>query len=186
MEEKELRIDLAQQLSNLNEQRKSLTADCVERALDGLANRGELDKVLVLLDRDMHESVAGIVAGRIRDSFHRPCVMLTCGENSIKGSGRSIENYDLFSALYAHRHLFTRFGGHAMAAGLSLPEENISALRDGLNKDCMLTEDDFHETWQIDREVNAGDVCLSLAEELELLAPFGKVCVLWVGDRACP
>jgi single-stranded-DNA-specific exonuclease len=172
--DEQTRFSLAQRLTELNDERKNLTADAVERALALVINDCDLDKVLVLVDEDMHESVAGIVAGRVRDAVNRPCVMLTKGETAMKGSGRSIDRYDLFSALYAHRHLFIRFGGHSMAAGLTLPEENIPLLRQGLNADCILTEDDFIEIIPIDRALEPEDVTLSLSEELMRLAPFGK------------
>jgi single-stranded-DNA-specific exonuclease len=122
----------------------------------------------------MHESVAGIVAGRVRDDFNRPCVVLTQGEGVMKGSGRSIASYDLFAALYAHRHLFVRFGGHTMAAGLAMPEENINALIKGLNESCTLTESDFVETVYIEQALQPDEITLELSEELSRLAPFGK------------
>ncbi|MCL2386256.1 MAG: single-stranded-DNA-specific exonuclease RecJ [Defluviitaleaceae bacterium] len=166
------RMNLAQELTELNESRKSLTSECVERALATLPE--ESPKVLVLTDPEAHESVAGIVAGRIREATFRPTILLTKGDGAMKGSGRSIEGYNLFEALYAQRHLFTRFGGHAMAAGLTLPEENINPLREALNKDCTLTENDFRPKIQIDRELTPEDVTLALADELSRLAPFGK------------
>jgi single-stranded-DNA-specific exonuclease len=122
----------------------------------------------------MHESVAGIVAGRVRDAFGRPCVVLTQGEAGMKGSGRSIMRYDLFSALHAQKHLFFKFGGHTMAAGLTLPEENIETLRKGLNESCTLNEADFIETIQIEKELKPEEITIELAEELTRLAPFGK------------
>jgi single-stranded-DNA-specific exonuclease len=118
--------------------------------------------------------VAGIVAGRVRDAVCRPCVMLTPGIPAMKGSGRSIENYDLFAALNAHKHLFIRFGGHAMAAGLTMTEENIPLLREGLNKDFNLSEKDLINTLEIDHVLTLDDITLSLSEELARLAPFGK------------
>jgi single-stranded-DNA-specific exonuclease len=174
VEEVKERLGLAQKLTDLNDERKSLTTSAMERALALISNCGALDKVLVLVDKDMHESVAGIVAGRVRDAVNRPCVMLTKGENAMKGSGRSIEGFDLFSALYAHRHLFARFGGHSMAAGLTLPEGHIPALRQGLNTDCNLTEEDFCEKIDIDHELALDEIDLALSYELARLAPFGK------------
>lgn len=169
--EKEKRFALAQELVELNETRKALTAECVENSLAAL-NSEEFPKVLVLTDFDAHESVAGIVAGRIREITCRPTILLTRGDGMAKGSGRSVEGYNLFEALYRHRHLFARFGGHAMAAGLTLPEENIPALRAALNAECTLT--DFRPKIKIDRELAAEEITLALSDELSRLAPFGK------------
>ncbi|MCL1862999.1 MAG: single-stranded-DNA-specific exonuclease RecJ [Defluviitaleaceae bacterium] len=166
------RLELAQTLIELNDARKTLTSDCVDRLAADLPI--PLPNVLVLTDFEAHESVAGIVAGRIRESTQRPTILLTRGDGATKGSGRSVEGYNLFEALYAQRHLFTRFGGHAMAAGLTLPEENISLLRDALNADCALTEDDFIPTLSIDRILRAEEITLTLSDELSRLAPFGK------------
>jgi len=163
---------LAEELCQLNDERKKLTADCVDRAIASLTE--PLDKVLVVTDTQAHESVAGIVAGRIKEATGRPTILLTQGDGAMKGSGRSIEGYNLFEALFAHRHLFTRFGGHPMAAGLTLPSENIPLLREALNADCSLSEDDFTTALSIDREVEAADITLKLSEELAKLAPFGK------------
>ncbi|MCL2357599.1 MAG: DHH family phosphoesterase [Defluviitaleaceae bacterium] len=132
----------------------------------------DLSRVLVVVDADAHESVAGIVAGRVRDATGRPTLVLTRGDNMFKGSGRSIEGYNLFEALYAHRELFHRFGGHAMAAGLTLPEENIDILRCLLNEECTVT--DFSQKFHIDGEIAPEEITLALSEELARLAPFGK------------
>jgi single-stranded-DNA-specific exonuclease len=172
-EESEKRIKLAQELTALNDARKTLTADCVTRAISALTIEN-LPRVLVLTDFDAHESVAGIVAGRIRESVCRPTILLTLGDGMAKGSGRSIEGYNLFNALYKHRHLFTRFGGHAMAAGLTLPIENIETLRTALNEECTLSPDDFKQKFHIDRVVSPEEITLRLSNELALLAPFGK------------
>ncbi|MCL2203948.1 MAG: single-stranded-DNA-specific exonuclease RecJ [Defluviitaleaceae bacterium] len=178
------RISLAQELIALNTERKDLTAQCVERALEGIPPDTALPKILVLTDPHAHESVAGIVAGRVRDTTHRPTLLLTPAKDNPdeatpsnptwKGSGRSIPAYNLFEALYAHRHLFHRFGGHAAAAGLTLAEENIPRLREALNRDCPLTEGDFLPTLEIDRVLAPGEITLELSRELEALAPFGK------------
>jgi len=183
------RLELAQELTELNEARKTLTAECVERALAGVYSGAsleksteasdetslpELPKVLVLTDFEAHESVAGIVAGRIREMTNHPAILLTRGDSAAKGSGRSIESYNMFEALYAQRHLFHRFGGHAMAAGLTLPEENIEPLRRALNESCTLTDDDFRPILQADCELPPQEVSLALSEELIRLMPFGK------------
>ena len=171
-QDSEERMQLSAELCELNDARKELTAECVTRAIESLTT--PLDKVLVLTDHTAHESVAGIVAGRIKETTGRPTIFLTQGDSAMKGSGRSIEGYNLFEALYAHSHLFTRFGGHPMAAGLTLPEENIPLLREALNADCNLLEDDFAPTYKIDRELLPQDIKLELSEELKTLAPFGK------------
>jgi single-stranded-DNA-specific exonuclease len=133
-----------------------------------------MDKVLVLTDDAMHESVSGIVAGRVRDAVNRPVVMLALSGQYRKGSGRSIEKYDLFAALYRQRDLFLRFGGHAMAAGMTLEAANVSKLREALNADCNLTDEDLHPVLKIDRVLEAEEINLALSEELARLAPFGK------------
>jgi len=167
------RMELAHKLADLNEQRKTLTADCVNRVLAEL-DMDNLDKILVIADADAHESVAGIVAGRVREATNRPTVLLTQGDGMMKGSGRSIPVFNLYEALFAQRALFERFGGHAMAAGLTLHEENIPALREALNRECMLTDDDFRPILKIDSELDAADITLALSDELTRLAPFGK------------
>ncbi|MCL2197609.1 MAG: single-stranded-DNA-specific exonuclease RecJ [Defluviitaleaceae bacterium] len=171
-EDTQKRLKLAQRLTELNEARKALTAECVDRALADLPD--PLPRVIVITDFEAHESVAGIVAGRIRENTHRPTILITQGDGATKGSGRSVEAYNLFEALYAHRHLFTRFGGHAMAAGLTLPEENIPILREALNADCTLPEEDFVPSLQIDRVLPSEEITLALSDELSRLAPFGK------------
>jgi len=168
----EERISLASELCELNDARKVLTAECVDRAMKSLAE--PLDKVLVLTDLTAHESVAGIVAGRIKEATGHPTIVITQGDGAMKGSGRSVEGYNLFEALYAHKHLFSRFGGHPMAAGLTLPPDNIPLLREALNADCNLTDENFAPVYKIDRELLPGEINLKLSEELKALAPFGK------------
>ncbi|MCL2839998.1 MAG: single-stranded-DNA-specific exonuclease RecJ [Defluviitaleaceae bacterium] len=170
----EKRINLAQELMELNDARKNLTTGSVTRALAALPQADELPNVLVITDEEAHESVAGIVAGKIREATNRPTILLTQGDGAMKGSGRSIEAYNLFEALYTHRKLFTRFGGHAMAAGLTIPAENIPLLRTLLNRDNALTQDDFLPIIQIDRELKPEEITLKLSIELSHLAPFGK------------
>ncbi len=168
------RLALAEKLTELNDERKNLTHETFTRALKSLENAGKPDKVVVLKDCEAHESVAGIVAGRIRDEVNRPTLLFTRGDDAMKGSGRSVEGYNLFEALYVNRHLFTRFGGHAMAAGLTLPEENIEKLRLALNEACALNDEDFIPVLSVDMVLTADDVTLALSDELARLAPFGK------------
>ncbi|MDR1559744.1 MAG: single-stranded-DNA-specific exonuclease RecJ [Clostridiales bacterium] len=165
--------DLAQELAELNERRKEMTAEAVERAMVELAESSP-DKVLVLYNEEIHESIAGIVAGRIKETVNRPVIMLTRSENFAKGSARSIENYNIFEALYTHKDLFVRFGGHAMAAGLTMPLEHVGLLRRRLNEACLLTEKDFTPTLFVDRGLQPEFATYELTRELELLAPFGR------------
>jgi len=171
-ETQEDRFRLAEELCRLNDERKKLTADCVERAIASLTE--PLDKVLVITDPKAHESVAGIVAGRVKETTGHPTILLTQGDNAMKGSGRSIEGYNLFEALFAQKHLFLRFGGHPMAAGLTLIEENIPLLRDALNASCNLSDEDFSPSLNIDCELSIHDINLQQSQELAILAPFGK------------
>jgi len=166
------RMHLTHELIELNDERKNLTADCVDRLLAELPSA--LDKVLVIADTEIHESIAGIVAGRIRENTGRPTIVLTQGDEAMKGSGRSSACYNMFDALHANCHLFIRFGGHAMAAGLTIAEENIPLLREALNRDCTLTEEDFRPQIDIDYELPLEDVTIRLADELSRLAPFGS------------
>lgn len=168
-----IRSKLAQKHIELNEIRKTLTAECAERVLNKL-NMDNLDKILVITDKEAHESVAGIVAGRIKEATNRPTILLTQGENAMKGSGRSVYPYNIYEALYANKDLFVRFGGHMMAAGLTIEEENIPLLKEALNNSCNLTEEDLQPILQIDRKLNLEEVTLELADELIQLAPFGK------------
>ena len=131
------------------------------------------DKVLILYLPDCHESLAGIIAGRIRERYHKPTIVLTDAEEGVKGSGRSIEAYDMFAHLSACKGLFDKFGGHKMAAGLSLPRENMGELRRQLNENCSLTEDDFTTKVHIDIALPLSRVSEGFIQELELLAPFG-------------
>ena len=128
----------------------------------------------MLYDPQIHESIAGIVAGRIKDKYYRPTILITGGEDGAKGSGRSIEGYHLFEELYACRDLFTRFGGHAMAAGLSLPAEHIPLLRERLNAACTLTTEQLLPVLRIEKQLSLAEIDLGLAKELAGLAPFGK------------
>lgn len=165
----------AKKLAALNEERKRLTEEAAERAAAEIEKTDALrERVLVLYDAEIHESIAGIVAGRIKDAYYRPTILITGGEEGCKGSGRSIEGYHLFEALFANRDLFTRFGGHAMAAGLSLPEENIAILRRRLNESCTLTQEQMIPFVRLEGALSFAEIDLGLAKELAGLAPFGK------------
>ena len=165
----------AKNLVQLNEERKHLTEEAAMRADLALQEGDALrDRVLVLYDPTIHESIAGIVAGRIKDKYYHPTILITGSEEGAKGSGRSIEGYHLFEAQFENRDLFTRFGGHAMAAGLSLPVKNIDILRQRLNDQCQLTEEQMIPVLRIEKSLSFAEIDLGLAKELKTLAPFGK------------
>ena len=167
--------EIAKHLMELNNERKLLTQQAVWRAEEKIEAENILaDSVFVIYDFQTHESVAGIVAGRIKDRYYRPVILLTDGEGGAKGSARSIEGYHVFEALLQQKDLFQRFGGHAMAAGLSLPHENISLLRERLNEVCALTEEQLTPILRIEKMLSLTEIDMHLANELKGLAPFGK------------
>ncbi len=164
---------LAKRLSAINDERKELTAKAVVE-VSTQAAQFENDKILVIYNDNIHESIAGIVAGRMKDTYDKPAIVITKSDQMTKGSGRSIEGYDLFKALCGCRDLLARFGGHYMAAGLSLKEENIEPLRLRLNENCTLQAEDFEKIIRIDKELKLSDVSKTLAHELCTMEPFGK------------
>lgn len=167
---------LAEKLRELNDTRKAMTAKGVEEASALVEERYQKDWVLVVYLPDCHESLAGIVAGRLRERYHKPAIVLTRGEESIKGSGRSIEGYHMFESLTEAGDLLLKFGGHPMAAGLSLEEEKINWLRQRLNENAKkkLTEDAFIEKLWIDVAVPFEYISEPLIQELSCLEPFGQ------------
>ena len=177
LETKELRevMVLAEDLKVLNDSRKELTEKGVKEAMDQIeASELKQDKVLVVYLPECHESIAGIIAGRIREHYSRPTLVLTKAETGVKGSGRSIEAYDMFTELNRCRDLFLKFGGHKMAAGVSLPEENVEILRKRLNENCILSWEDMAERIHIDMKLPFAYINEDLIREFSLLAPFGK------------
>lgn len=162
-----------QEILALNERRKDYTADAVRRAVQMVEN-GADDPVLVLLLEDCHESVAGIVAGRIREKYYRPVLIVTRGEHGLKGSARSIPGYHMQREIEKCQSLLTEFGGHAMAAGFSLEEENFEAFRQMMNDNCNLGQKDMVETVHFDREVPLGKMTEQVVRELERLEPIGE------------
>ena len=147
----ELAKTLAEELKSLNDERKDMTVKGVEEAVEQVEETSlKEDKVLVIYLPSCHESLAGIIAGRIREKYHRPVFVLTRAEDGVKGSGRSIEAYNMFQEMCKVSHLFTRFGGHPMAAGLSLPEKNVEVFRKAINEAAELTEDDLIPKIMID------------------------------------
>ncbi len=165
---------IARELVELNIQRKDMTADGVEAAKELGEKEYKKDKVLVIYLPDTHESLAGIIAGRIREIYHKPVFVLTEAEDGVKGSGRSIEEYSMYEELCRCRELFTKFGGHPMAAGVSLPAENVETFRTMINENCRLTEEDFIPKVKIDIAMPVGYPNAALVKELEMLEPFGK------------
>ena len=166
---------LANELVVLNTERKEMTNRGVEEAkrlVESVAL--QRDAVLVLYLPEVHESIAGIIAGRIRECYHRPTFVLTDAEEGVKGSGRSIEEYSMYEELCRCEDLLLRFGGHPMAAGLTLPKENVDAFRKRLNDACTLSAEDMEEKIHIDVPMPVDYVGLELVRELSLLAPFGK------------
>ena len=173
-EDEQLADELAQELKDLNDQRKDMTADGLVQAAEQVEAKYRDDKVLVVFLPDCHESLAGIIAGRLREKYHKPSFVLTRAEDGVKGSGRSIEGYHMFEALVEVKGLLSKFGGHPMAAGLSLPEANVEQFRLELNRRAALTEEDFVPRIWIDVPMPMSYVTEELVQELELLEPFGQ------------
>lgn len=165
---------MAEELTKLNAIRKDMTAEGVlsARAVVEAGNAGE--KVFVIFLPDVHESLAGIIAGRIREAYNRPTFVLTRSEDGVKGSGRSVEGYSMYDELCKCSEFFTKFGGHPMAAGLSMREESVQAFREKINVCCELTEADFIPKIKIDIPMPAGYPDAALIQELTRLEPYGK------------
>lgn len=167
-------MSAARELKELNDSRKNLTLRGVEQAESYIKEHHiEQDKVMLIFLPEVHESLAGIIAGRIREKYEHPVFILTRGEEGVKGSGRSIESYHMYEAMTAAKQYFTKFGGHKLAAGLSMREEDIEPLRRTLNEQAALTEEDFIPKVHIDVPMPLVYADKGLAEELELLEPFG-------------
>lgn len=168
-------VMLAEDLKALNDSRKEMTERGVAEAVNMIETTSlKDDRVLVVYLPDCHESIAGIIAGRIRERYYRPAFVLTKAEEGVKGSGRSIEAYDMFAQMCRCRALFTKFGGHKLAAGLSLEESNVQRFRETINELCDLTEEDLRMKVSIDMRLPFPYITEELIEELELLEPFGK------------
>lgn len=166
---------LAGDLTALNQSRKALTEEGKEEAIR-IVEETEIgqDRVLVIFLPDCHESLAGIIAGRIREKYNKPVFILTKGETMVKGSGRSIESYSMFDELVKCDDLMEQYGGHPMAAGLSIKEENVEEFRKRLNENCTLTEKDLRPKILIDVPMPVSYINRELVEEISLLEPFGK------------
>lgn len=164
----------ARELKELNDSRKNMTLQGVEQAVRQLeAAGGDPDPVIVLYMPEVHESLAGIIAGRVKERYHHPVFVLTKGEEGVKGSGRSIEAYHMYEAMSRVKQYFTKFGGHKMAAGLSMREEDVEPLRQALNLGCGLTREDFAPLVHIDVPMPISYASMELAKELEKLEPYG-------------
>ena len=174
-DDREVAEKYAGELKALNDERKKITLDATNEAIT-LVDTTELsdDKVLVVFLPDCHESVAGIVAGRIKEKYYRPTIVLTRGEEGLKGSARSIEGYNIFEKLMERKELLTKFGGHPMAAGLSLDAANLLELRKQLNENHGMSADDLTQKIWIDVPVPVDYISEKLIEDLKVLAPFGK------------
>ena len=166
---------LASELKDLNDERKNLTVQGLEKAIEIIESSTiKDDKVLVVYLEDCHESLAGIIAGRIKEKYYKPTIVLTKAENCVKGSCRSIEAYNIFEELQKCADILLKFGGHPMAAGLSLEEHNVENLRKRLNEYTVLTDDDIIPRISIDVELPIGLITESLVHELKVLEPCGK------------
>lgn len=166
---------LAGELVELNESRKYMTQQETQKALEQIEKEGrEKDKVLVVYLPECHESLAGIIAGRIREAYQRPVFVLTRGEEGVKGSGRSIEAYSMFDKMTEVAELFTKYGGHPMAAGLSMQEEDIDKLREQLNQKAELSEEDMAEVVRLDAVLPMSYFTVDTIRQLSVLEPCGK------------
>lgn len=167
---------IAKDLKELNDSRKDMTQKGKDEAMEIIGNYGDnLPDVLVIYMPKLHESLAGIIAGKVREEVNHPVFVITDTENNlVKGSGRSIESYHMFDALSQCRELLSKYGGHKMAAGFSLPKDNLEAFRDTLNNNSLLTEDDFVEIIRLDMELPINYISMELLKEIRSLEPFGQ------------
>ena len=168
-------VNMAAALKDMNASRKEMTLEGFDAACEIISKEVVLPKVLVIYLPEVHESIAGIIAGRVKEKYYRPTIVLTKSlDGGVKGSGRSIESYDMFRELSACKDLFTKFGGHKMAAGLSLPEENVEELRRRLNEKCSLLEEDFEPVLHIDMQLPFKYADMDLVRDISKLEPFGN------------
>ena len=174
-EDRERAKVLANQLSELNTIRQDLTKESTERIINRIeVEKDKADKVIVVYDENVHESIAGIVAGRVKEKYNMPCIVLTKGKEMPKGSARSIDGYNITQELSKCASLIEKFGGHPMAAGLSIKEENIEILRRQLNENCILTDEDLVPVIKIDLPLSLNYLDEELISTIEELRPFGK------------
>ncbi|MBR0039079.1 MAG: single-stranded-DNA-specific exonuclease RecJ [Lachnospiraceae bacterium] len=168
--------EIAESLKELNDERKAMTENGTKLAIDMIESNYKNDKVLVIFVEELKEQVAGIVAGRIKEKYNKPTIVLTntMENNEAKASCRSIEAYDIFEALSVHREMFSKFGGHKLAAGFSMAKDDISILRTLLNSECKLLDEDFIVKVHIDAEFPFYSFDLNLMNELSRLEPYGQ------------
>lgn len=168
-------LHIAEKLNELNKRRQDITNKSVEKIVNSIDTEDfKKERVIVIYDESVHESIAGIVAGRVKDKYNLPTFVITKGTEMPKGSGRSIEQYDMFEELMKCSSLLEKFGGHPMAAGVSIKEENIAVLRKLLNDNCNLTDSDIIPKLRIDKKLGVNKITFDLIKEIELLEPFGK------------
>lgn len=168
-------LDIATKIFNLNKERQDLTTESVEQVCADIEGASLInDRVLVVYNKSIHESIAGIVAGRIKEKYGKPTFVLTEGKEMPKGSGRSIEEYNMFEEMIKCKEVLSKFGGHPMAAGLSIEEENISRFRELLNENCTLNEEDLAIKIRVDSPIKLSYVTEEVVQEFKLLEPFGK------------
>lgn len=168
---------IAAQLKDLNEKRQELTENGFQNVCKIIEDYDyHSDKVILVYDSSIHESIAGIIAGRVKEKYNRPAIVLTDSKDElyVKGSGRSLEKYNMFEELSKFKNLMEKFGGHQMAAGLSIKKENVNELRKKLNENSPLTERDLIPKLTIDSHIPISDVSIDLINEIEALEPFGK------------
>lgn len=167
--------ELAEKLNDLNKERQELTKEGLEEAIEIIEkNNMTKDKVLVVYLEDVHESIAGIIAGRVRERYNLPAIILTKAHDGAKGSGRSIEEYNMFEELLKCKDLLGKFGGHPMAAGMSIPNENIDEFRSRLNNVTTLTDEDVIPKVSIDMGLKLSQINYDLIDQISLLEPYGK------------
>lgn len=167
--------ELAEKLNDLNKERQELTKEGLEEAIEIIEkNNMTKDKVLVVYLEDVHESIAGIIAGRVRERYNLPAIILTKAHDGAKGSGRSIEEYNMFEELLKCKDLLGKFGGHPMAAGMSIPNENIDEFRSRLNNVTTLTDEDVIPKVSIDMGLKLSQMNYDLIDQISLLEPYGK------------
>ena len=167
--------ELAEKLNDLNKERQDLTKEGLDEAIEIIEkNNMTKDKVLVVYLEDVHESIAGIIAGRVREKYNLPTIILTKAHDGAKGSGRSIEEYNMFEELLKCKDLLGKFGGHPMAAGMSIPNENIDEFRSRLNNVTTLTDEDIITKVSIDMGLLLSQINYELIDQISLLEPYGK------------
>lgn len=167
-------VRIAAELKELNDSRKEMTLKSTAEAIEMIESKGlGKDRVIVVYLPECHESLAGIIAGRLKDRYGRPAFVLTRGEEGVKGSGRSVEGYHMYKELTACKELFAKYGGHKMAAGLSMAEENVETFKRQLNENCLLTEEDLEKKVHIDVALPLSCLSREFVDGLSLLEPFG-------------